>query len=246
MTLFLTSSPFVPDGTALCGKNGLIPALRENLPARPLRAVFAASSPDEVKMTELFGGHVRAAFERAGFAFEHFLFLDRRTQRRAAELLADCDLLVLAGGHVPTQNRFFHETGLRALLAGFDGAVLGISAGSMNAADLVYAQPELPGEALDPGYQRFLPGLGLTDVMLCPHYNLVRDSLLDGQRLFEDITVPDSRGRRFLIIPDGTWVYSKNGEATLLGEAWAAEDGAMRKICEDGETLRLTGGKTDD
>jgi len=31
----------------------------------------------------------------------------------------------------------------------------------MNCADTVYAQPEEPGEAVDPDYQRFIPGLGL-------------------------------------------------------------------------------------
>jgi len=242
MNLFLTSSPFVEDGTALNSANGLLEALREGLPACPLKALFVASSPDDPQATELFGGHVRAAFERAGFVFESFRFLDRRGQHCAAALVEQSDLLVLAGGHVPTQNRFFRELGLRGMLEGFDGAVLGISAGSMNAAEVVYAQPELPGEALDPGYRRFLPGLGLTEVMVCPHYNLVRDSVLDGMKLFDDITVPDSAGRCFYLIPDGTWIGACGGKTELHGEAWAADHGCLRKCCEDGQVLDLPEG----
>lgn len=37
----------------------------------------------------------------------------------------------------------------------------------MNCADTVYAQPEEPGEAVDPDYQRFIPGLGADDAEPC-------------------------------------------------------------------------------
>ena len=71
-------------------------------------------------------------------------------------MLCAYDVIFLGGGHVPTQNAFFHRIGLREKIRNFDGIVIGISAGSMNSADVVYAQPELPGEAADESYQRFL------------------------------------------------------------------------------------------
>lgn len=40
----------------------------------------------------------------------------------------------------------------------------------MNRAREVYAQPELEGESVDTEYQRFLDGLGLTELMILPHY----------------------------------------------------------------------------
>ena len=35
----------------------------------------------------------------------------------------------------------------------------------MNCAETVYAQPELEGESMDPEYQRFLPGFGITKLI---------------------------------------------------------------------------------
>ena len=149
------------------------------------------------------------------------------------------DLLILAGGHVPTQNRFFRKIGLRDLLEGFAGLVVGISACSMNSAETVYAQPELEGEGVDPGYQRFLPGRGLTKTMLLPHYQDVKDDVLHGLRVFEDITYPDSRGNTFYAIPDGSWLLIEGGREELRGEAYRIRDGGIEQFSADGEAVFL-------
>ena len=57
-----------------------------------------------------------------------------------------------------------------------------------------------------PGFVRFTQGLGLTDKNILPHYNQVRDNILDGMRLFEDITYPDSRGHSFYVLMDGSYI----------------------------------------
>ena len=124
-------------------------------------------------------------------------------------------------------------------MADYGGVVVGISAGSMNAADMVYAQPEEAGEAIDPAYQRFLPGLGLTKVNLLPHYDRVKDDVLDGLRLFEDITCPDSRSRTFYAIPDGSYLFIRDGWTELRGEAYRIRDGRISQISRDGQTVFL-------
>ena len=209
MICFLTSSPCFPDNPALNTANGFADAIVRALPD-PCRALFIASSPDDPERTDLFAGHMRHTFALAGIEFEDYTVLDDRNAEDAPSLLRAAQLLILAGGHVPTQNRFFQRLGLRALLQDFDGVILGISAGTMNAADTVYAQPELPGEATDPNYRKFLPGLGLTQIMVCPHYQMVKDDVLDGLRLFEDITCADSMGREFYALPDGSYLYIEN------------------------------------
>ena len=140
---------------------------------------------------------------------------------------------------MPTQNRFFNAIGLKALLAGWEGVLIGISAGTMNSAETVYAQPELPGEATDPRYERFLPGLGLTKVNVLPHYQLVKDEVLDGLRVFEDVTYPDSFGRCFYALPDGSFLYLQEGKTELRGEAWRIAEGRCEKVCENGGVLVL-------
>ena len=166
--------------------------------------------------------------------------LDGRNAEQADALIRDSNLIFLAGGHVPTQNRFFRQIGLRKLLGEYKGIVVGISAGSMNGAELVYAQPEEEGEAIDPAYLRFLPGLGLTKVMLLPHYQEVKEDVLDGLRLFEEITFPDSMGKCFYAIPDGSYLFIENGREELRGEAYQIRDGLLKQISEDGGIVPLT------
>ena len=121
-----------------------------------------------------------------------------------------------------------------------DGVLIGISAGSMNSADTVYAQPEREGEAISPAYRRFLPGLGLTNAMLLPHYQQVKNDVVDGLRAFEDIAYPDSMGRVFYAIPDGSYLLGRGGTEALYGEAYRIADGQIRRVCEYGEIYPLT------
>ena len=238
MKCYLTSSPIILRNMELDPSNGFIERLRADLP-RPVRALFVCSSPDEPERTERFAGGVRLSFEKEGFAFSGFDILDRRTQADAAKLVGTAELIILAGGHVPTQNRFFREIGLRELLTGFSGVLIGISAGSMNSAEVVYAQPERDGEAIDPDYRRFLPGLGLTKKMILPHYQLVRYETLDGLRVMEDVTYPDSMGRQFIAMPDGSYILIDDAGERLFGEAYTIADGQVRRLCGPGECVRL-------
>ena len=152
---------------------------------------------------------------------------------------ADYNVVILSGGHVPTQNAFFREIGLKEKLKAFQGILIGISAGTMNCAKTVYAHPELEGEAAGPDYQRFLPGLGLTKRMVLPHYQAIKDDVLDGLRVFEDIACPDSHGREFYALPDGSYILSENGTETLYGEAYRIKDGEITLICNNNESLVL-------
>ena len=47
------------------------------------------------------------------------------------EKLLNYDVILLAGGHVPTQNCYFKEIDLKEKIKDFQGIVIGISAGSM-------------------------------------------------------------------------------------------------------------------
>lgn len=238
MTCFFTSSPNLPDDPDLCPFNGFIHELHRALPY-PCRAVYVCSDPESWDDTDLYAGLMADSMEKSGFAFSFFEVLDGRNIHEAEALIRQADLIILSGGHVPTQNAFFRELDLKERLAGFDGVVLGISAGSMNSASVVYAHPELEGEALDPDYARFLPGLGLTDVNIIPHFNQIEGGTLDGLDLFEDIAIPDSVGRTFYVLPDGSYILSKDGKEELHGEAWIIRDGVMDKISEDEDILPL-------
>lgn len=238
MISFLTSSPFLPDACLLNPANGQIENLRRALPAS-CRGLFVCSSPDLHDFTVSIGRDMRVAFEAAGFAFADWQVLDGTNAAEAEKLVKNAQLMVFAGGHVPTQNAFFHQIRLRERMHCFDGVLVGISAGTMNCCDPVYAQPEEPGEAVDPVYRRFLPGLGVTNTMILPHYQKVKDNYVDGLHLFREITLPDSAGHTFYALPDGSYLLGEDGRETIHGAAWRIRDGVMEKVCENGGALAL-------
>lgn len=200
--------------------------------------LIISSDPENTGMNDEMRGFLAEAFAHSGIRVNRIDVCDKRDMS-AADRLCCYGILILSGGHVPTQNAFFRQIGLRGRIRRYGGVVIGISAGTMNSAEIVYAQPEEPGEAVDPWYQRYMQGLGLTHINVLPHFQKVRGGRLDGLRILEDISLPDSRVRPFYGLPDGSWLYRENGRTVLHGEAWLLEAGKCMKICENGETREV-------
>lgn len=239
MTLFVTSSPYIEGapGAFLSNVNGFVDRIREVLPPNP-RALYICSDPDDHNGTCRFAAETTAAFAMEGMSFSCYHVLDKYNVKQAYHLICTSDLIILCGGHVPTQNSFFRRIRLRHLLRHFEGCVVGISAGSMNCADTVYVQPEEPGESV-PEFQRFVPGLGLTAVNILPHYQKVKDNYLDGLRLYEDITFADSMGHTFFVLPDNSYFYQDEEHLLLFGEAYRLQNGVLEQICETDQCLDM-------
>ena len=239
MICFLTSRMDVPDTGKLISANHFMDELRQRFPS-PCRALHICSDPNNWDKMDYYASLTKKMLEDAGFAIEQYQTLDSRNEGFAVKLVQESNLLILAGGHVPTQNHFFDRICLRELLKNYEGIVIGISAGSMNSADEVYAQPEKEGEAIDPAYQRFLNGLNLTKINLLPHYQENKNDVLDGLRIYEDIACPDSIGKTFYAIPDGSYLFIDAGKTEeLRGEAYMIRDGVIRQISSCGETAAL-------
>ena len=242
MTLFLTGSPTRFGEPFFTQDNGFRAVVQAALaqvtgPDRRPRVLLISAAPDDRGFTDSVRKGMSDCIHASGIGTEKIVMLDRRNAAKAPELVRWADWIILCGGHVPTQNRFIHEIGLKELMKSFDGVVMGCSAGSMNCADHVYSHPELPGEARDPQYKRWLRGLGLTDINLVPHFEQVRYVLVDGLRLFEDVAFPDSWGHRFYTFRDGGYVIQKKGRpAELRGEAYEITRGAMRRISEENKS----------
>ena len=254
--LFMTSSPMgayrsaeAPAFKGLDPANGLVEELRSYWRENS-RCLLISAFPDEYAVNDRMRADFERIFRETGLSLECMDLCDRRNGRESVSKLGSYDMVILGGGHVPTEKAFFDEIGLRNALLGasdpdgnnpvgrsWDGIVMGISAGSMNCADVVYAQPEMPGEAVDPSYQKFIRGLGLTDLNVLPHYQAVKDDCVDGLRLMEDITYPDSIGRTFYAITDGSYVLQTEDQKEIRGEAYRIADGQIRKVCENGEVL---------
>ena len=76
--------------------------------------------------------------------------------------------------------------------------------------------------------------------MILPHYQDIKDDTLDGQRLFEDITYPDSYGREFYALEDGSYFMIENKTTALFGTAYRIKDGNIKQICEKDKSICIT------
>lgn len=244
MILFLTSHmggnrfpPSDPELKPVLSENRFTENLKKYWPGKA-KVLFIASDPCEHTILSSIANDFSKTLPMAGLPVEYVLPLDDRNEE-AADDLSCYDVIIHAGGHVPTQNAFFHKIGLKEKYENFSGIVIGISAGTMNCASTVYAHPELDGEAVDPDYQRFIPGLGLTEHQVLPHFQYIRTLTLDGMKAIDQIAASDSRGRCFLCLNDGAYALQKDGNTTVFGEAYLLKDEVLTKVCEDNESVDL-------
>ena len=217
--------------------NGLLDKLKE-LWVEDSKVMIICASPNDYERNDSVCACLREAFPMSGLSISYIEICDDRNEQ-LIEQLSEMDVVLLAGGHVPTQNIFMKKIGLKEKLIGFNGLLIAWSAGSMNCASNVYAAPELEGEAIDTNFNRWISGLGLTETNIFPHYQSLKDDYLDGLRVMEDITYADSCTHEILAMNDGSYITIENGTEILYGEAYRIKDGNLEMICKNGEAFVL-------
>ena len=241
MVIFLTSNMDMSEkvnGKFVAHKmnnsNGIVRQLKSSIKDRN-KIVFVASNPNSFDITDSFAQNTFDSFHLEKMDFDSYFVLDNRNKDRAREVVKGASVLFLAGGHVPTQNKFFEDIKLKSLLKDFDGVIIGQSAGSMNLAKKVYNYPEDVDELDDPKY---LKGLGLTNLTIVPHFNEVTGNEQVDERinLMQDYLLPDSKKTPLVCIKNGTHIRIENGKVELCGETWLIENGVLTKVCSNRRT----------
>lgn len=229
------------DGKRLPAKlpetNGLLNCIKD-VWKKDSKVMIISGSPEYFDKNDSVLFCLKGAFSLSELGTSEVLMCDERN-KEIIERLPEIDVLILAGGHVPTQNSFMKTIGLKERLQSWDGLLIAWSAGSMNCAEMVYAGPELPGEAIDPNYQRWISGLGITKTNIFPHFEALKDEMLDGMRLIEDITYSDSMGHEIIALNNGSFIVVDNGTEVLYGEAYSIKNGEQRQICTDDKWIQL-------
>ncbi|WP_392434164.1 Type 1 glutamine amidotransferase-like domain-containing protein [Finegoldia magna] len=237
MNVILTSDIMSSDKRQLNSQNGFVDKVQEYV--GDINCLYIPSDPHTPFLTHTISSHYKRAFKKSGFTVKHWTTLYPFKKRSLRQLISRANLIILAGGHVPTQNKFFHHIHLQKYIKNYDGLVIGISAGSMNSAKEVYAQPENFGEVKSTHYRRFLKGLGIVDISVLPHYKEIKHQRIDNQRIMEDVTLPDSYGRKFYAIEDGAYIVAT--ENIIYGNCHVIKDGKIKKVCNTGQTVNLRG-----
>lgn len=237
--ILLTSNNLNNEDSDLNFKNRFVEKLRKEFKDKSIRGVFICSSPDEFEINDKYLNIHKDAFIKNGFKVDSFILIDNRNKEKVNELIKSTNYLFLCGGHVPTQNEFFKSINLKEEIKEFNGLIVGLSAGSMNSAEVVYSVPELKEEAKDDNFEKYLPGLGLTNINIIPHFNYLKDEYLEDKNLIDDIVLEDSKNKEFYGLNDGSFVEIIDGTTKIYGETYLIKDGKIEKICSDEEIIEL-------
>lgn len=208
-----------------------------------------ASDPSNTSVADHIMRELKDAFSLSGFSIAELRYFDYQyienfrnshncnpdtaAKEALKEALQWANIFFLAGGHTPTENAFMKKCDLKNLISDrnlFDGIFIGLSAGTMNAAEEVYMAPELSGESTDPTFVRFTDGLGLTKIQTVPHIEYEQTVTLDGKDFIKEIVAKDSINREIYLIADGSYFMIRNGITEFFGIGMIMKNGVTRPL----------------
>lgn len=245
-TLFITSSfnfyykdeNKVKHPRRIDNENGFLERLKKELVKRDVYVIISGKPKLERTSdpTEIY----KQGLMMSDIPFKEYIYVDDSNKHNIKEYIEKADCIDLCGGHLPTCNDFINELNLKELIKDFNGVVIGTSGGGMNMADIVYCIPEIEGEHTDENFNRYLNGLGLTNIHTIPHYQYFKTMTFnDGTKMVEDILVPDSYNVEMIAIPDGSYIIQKGNEKTIYGEAYSISKGNIIKLCENNKNINV-------
>jgi dipeptidase E len=198
--------------------------------------VLIASDPDNYKRNDMFLQMDIEALQLSGLTFKEYLVLDGRGKENITSILKDCDLIFLSGGNTLTQNIFFNNVNLKENLKDIDSVIVGISAGSINAANNVYNSPEIEE---DLKHTPYLKGLDLTNINIEPHFILEDLSNDYNKKLQRKEILKESYNRTLIALTDGAYILQTDKDCKLYGESYKIKEGIITKICNNDECVIL-------
>lgn len=194
--------------------------------------VLIASDPLNYKKNDFYLEMDIRALKLSGIEFREYQLIDARNKNNIKEILTDCDLIFLSGGDTFTQNKFFNDINLKRYLVDTDSAIVGISAGAINASDDVYNNSKLEDDLNNSCY---LKGLGLTKINILPHFILSDYN----KKVNHNMIIKDSFKKELIALTENAYIIQNFKNIVLYGEAYRIKNGLIHKICDDNECVHL-------
>ena len=195
------------------------------------RIVYVANDPNNVLENEEKIKNIIDSFSLAGIEFNEKILLEARNKKDAKNIILGADIVILSGGKILCQNKFFRSIRLKNILKRFNGIVIGISAGTMNLCKTVYNFPE---EKADIKERKWVKGLGFYDKIIIPHFDGETNTYqieCEEVDVAGDYILPASHKKEFLGIPNGSYILIDNNKnVSFFGEMYAIENGVTKKI----------------
>ena len=223
--------------TNIDNTNAFVTNLKKHAP-KINKICYIASSPSNHQKSKSYSDIITESFCMDGFDTKESVIIDYEYKGNIKEEILSSDLVFLLGGHVPSQNAFIKEIGLKEILDDYNGIVVGQSAGGMNMGKVVYIQPECEEEMLDKEFIKIDTGLGLSNYTVMPHMNRAHTDCLLGVTAYE-MCLEDSKKITHIGTSDSGYILLDENGACLYGESYLFHEGKCEKIIEHGESISL-------
>lgn len=206
--------------------NKLLDNIKKNLPHKN-SFVFIANNPNTFEQNDTSAEIRFKSFAMSGFKFKEMVVLDNRNAKDAKSIIENASLIILMGGKIIRQMKFFKQIKLKKLLRNYNGIVIGLSAGTMNQCKHVLNFPE---ELADLGQPLVTKGLGFFDEYIIPHCD-GKTYLYEyeGIKVLEDYALPFSFKHDILAIPDGSYILFNRGGYKMHGDCYLLRKGEIYK-----------------
>jgi len=116
-------------------RNGFLDKLK-TIWAQNAKVLIVCGDPSNFEKNDNLCNDLRESFGMSGLSVSSVDVCDDRNKEIIANL-DNIDVIIVTGGHVPTQNKFMKEIQLREHLSNYNGIIVAWSAGSINCADIV-------------------------------------------------------------------------------------------------------------
>jgi len=127
--------------TQLSTENGLLDSLKKHWKDSSKVLIISADA-DDIEVNDSILNIFAASFPMSGLSISQMYICDNRNEK-LVDNISIYDVLILSGGHVPTQNKFLEKIRLKEHVKDFEGILIGISAGTMGSTDQArYYQPK--------------------------------------------------------------------------------------------------------
>lgn len=162
--------------------------------------VIIASDPDNYELNDNYLKLDTEILALSGLKFKENLELDNRNKEDIGNILNNSSLIFLSGGNTFQQNMFLNAIKLKDYIKETDACIVGISAGAINSAEIVFSSPE---NEEDLTRSALLKGLALTTINIEPHFDLDNPN-----KIQMDSIIKESNNRIIYGLPDKSYIFN--------------------------------------
>lgn len=189
--------------------------------------VIIASDADNYEQNDYYLKLDMDVLAMSGINFKENVVLDNRNKDDIVNVLKNSSLIFLSGGDTLKQNIFFNEINLKEYIKNIDACVVGISAGAINSAKIVFNSPEEEKDLTNPS---ILEGLGLTTINVEPHFDCDKIS-----KIQMDAILKESNNRVIYGLPDKSYIFNNK----VYGKCYRVYKENIELISNDDEVVEV-------